>query len=276
MPHRVPTIDLAMATLCCDGFGDEDFRYAFETMPSLGIRNVEFNCWYPRNLTPAGIESIRRRCGERGLVPVSVHVPGYSAASRSELTREVARWTWLLEACRRLGVRLLKATGSARGEGGGLQGLVDVLSHIAPIARDYGVTLALENHFQNVLEFADDYERIFDAVPGENVGLCLDTGHFAASGVDMIDIVRRLGSRLVHVDLKDCAAPGGENFVPFGDGMVDFGAVLDAVVDTGYSGFLLVEFPRRTLDVMISDLERGIAIARPHLRGAPAGTEGTP
>ncbi len=267
------TIDLAMATLCCDGFGDEDFRYAFETMPSLGITNVEFNCWYPRNLTPAGIDSIRRRCEDSGLRPVSLHVPGYSAASRSELTRETARWIWLLEACQRLDVRLLKATGSARGTGGGLDGIIDVLSVIAPIAADHGVTLALENHFQNVLEFADDYEQIFSAVPHENVGLCLDTGHFAASDVDMLDVVRRLGSRIVHVDLKDCAAGGAENFVPFGEGTVNFAAVLDAVVDTGYSGFLLVEFPRRNLDVMTTDLRRGIVIAEPYLRAASATEE---
>ena len=267
------TIDLAMATLCCDGFGDEDFGFAFDTMPSLGITNVEFNCWYPRNLTPAGIESIRRRCDGSGLRPVSLHVPGYSAASPSELTRETARWTWLLEACERLDVRLLKATGSARGTGGGLEGLIAVLSVIAPIAADHGVTLALENHFRNVLEFADDYERIFSAVPHENVGLCLDTGHFAASRVDMLDVVRRLGSRVVHVDLKDCAAPGGENFVPFGDGTVQFEAVLDAVVDTGFSGYLLVEFPRRNLEVMTADLRRGIAIAQPYLRAASATEE---
>lgn len=263
-----------MATLCCDGFGDENFRFSFESMPVLNVTNVEFNCWYPQNLTPAGIDYIRRLCNSTGLVPVSLHVAGYSAGSGTELAREVARWTWLLEACHRLDVRLLKATGAARGHGGGLEGLISVLGHIAPIANDYGVTLALENHFNNVLEFPEDYERVFDAISHPSVGLCLDTGHFAASGVDMLEVVHRFGSRLVHVDLKDCKAAGSGDFVPFGDGVVDFEAILDAVSASGYSGYLLVEFPRRSLETMTIDLERGIAIAQQYLRGAPA-TGGT-
>ena len=264
MANRPNGIDLAMATLCCDGFSDEDFAFAYATMPGLGVTNVEFNCWYPRNLTPRGVDSISRRCAASGLTPVSLHVPGYSAATSGELTREVARWTWLIEACRRLDVRLLKATGSARDEGGGLAGLIAVLKHSAPMAADAGVTLALENHYANVLEFVTDYATVFDAVPDENVGLCLDTGHFAASGVDMLQVIERFRSRLVHVDLKDCAG-GGDTFVPFGAGIVDFPAILDAVAGSGFQGYFVVEFPRRSLELMAGDLRRGMAIAAPYL-----------
>ena len=51
-------VELAIATIALDGFGDEYFKYTFESLPQLGIRNVEYNVWYPRTITPAGIEHI--------------------------------------------------------------------------------------------------------------------------------------------------------------------------------------------------------------------------
>jgi sugar phosphate isomerase/epimerase len=254
---------VAVATIGLDGFGDENFEYAFDLIPRLGIRRVELNCWYGRNLTPSGIESIRVRCAERDLLPVSLHLPGFSSAGNADHAREVARWLWVLEAADRLGIGLIKATGSARGTAGGLEGVIDVLRQITPVAADRGVTIALENHVDNVLELPEDYRRIFEAVPSETIGMCLDTGHFTASGVDMIAVVDELGDRIVHVDLKDCASSQGrEDFVGFGEGIVDFDAVLGRLVERDYSGLLLVEFPRRSLDTVIDDLTAGARIAR--------------
>lgn len=267
-------IDWAMATICCDGFGDENFSFAFDEMPKLGVRNVEFNCWYPRNLTPHGLESIRVRSQEAGLLPISIHVTGYAGGVGAEVTREVNRWMWLLEACRRLDVKLLKATAQRR-HAGGLDGLIDVLAHIAPVATDMGITLALENHRNNVLEFPSDFERVFNEVTDESVGLCLDTGHFAASGVDILDVVQQFRSRLVHVDLKDCDRVGSDDFVPFGDGNVDFPAILDAVASTGYQGYLLVEYPKRSDEHMAEDLQKGISIASGFVSKARSVREGS-
>lgn len=254
---------VAVATISLDGFGDEDFEYAFQLIPRLGIRRVELNCWYGRNLTPAGIESIRARCVERHLLPVSLHLPGFSSASNADHAREVARWLWVLEAAGRLGIGLVKATGSARDTAGGLDGVIAVLREIEPAAADRGITIALENHVNNVLELPEDYRRIFEEVPPKMIGMCLDTGHFAASGVDIVAVVDEFADRIVHVDLKDCASSAGrEDFVGFGEGVVDFDAILGRLVEHDYSGLLLVEFPRRSLDTVIDDLTVGARIAR--------------
>ena len=55
---KAQTVALAIATITCDGFGDENFEKAFAIIPQLPFKNVEFNCWYARNLTPSGIRSI--------------------------------------------------------------------------------------------------------------------------------------------------------------------------------------------------------------------------
>lgn len=126
------------------------------------------------------------------------------------------------------------------------------------------MTIAVENHYANAVEHLDDYARIFDAVPSTAVGVCLDTGHFAASGVDAVEVIDTFGDRVVHVDLKDCAAVGAADFVRFGHGVVDFDRVLAAARDRGYSGYALIELPLIDRDTMLDDLTAGLHIAQLH------------
>ena len=253
---------VSVATICFDGFADEDFAPAFEYAPLLGIPNVEFNAWYPRNLTPAGIDSIARRCAQAGLTPVTLHVAGFSpGAGREDLSRETDRWLWLFHAAERLGVRVVKATGCDRGSRGGLEGIITLLRTIAPVAADRGMTIALENHVDNVLEHPEDYGRIFSEIDSPAIGMCFDTGHFAASGHDLVAVAREFAGRIVHVDLKDCAGAGPGTFVTFGAGVVDFDAVLTEITSTSNPGHILVEFPMKDRATMMADLRAGAAIA---------------
>ena len=48
-------VEMAIATITMDGFGDRNFEKAFHYLPQLPYKNVKFNCWYGRNLTPSGI-----------------------------------------------------------------------------------------------------------------------------------------------------------------------------------------------------------------------------
>ena len=67
-----PRVAIAVATICLDGFGDENFQSAFSIIPQTAIKNVEFNVWYARTITPQGIEAIRTRCYQNGLRPISL------------------------------------------------------------------------------------------------------------------------------------------------------------------------------------------------------------
>ncbi|MFW5826375.1 MAG: sugar phosphate isomerase/epimerase family protein [bacterium] len=68
-------IRLACASLSFDGFGDEDFVGTFAKVNDAGYRHLEFNCWYPRTLTPAQMRDLAARCREAGiLVALENHV----------------------------------------------------------------------------------------------------------------------------------------------------------------------------------------------------------
>jgi sugar phosphate isomerase/epimerase len=257
------TVEVAIATITCDGFGDEDFGPAFDTIPRLGVRNVEFNCWYARNLTPAGLEGIKRRCQATGLRPVSLQGNGFVAGDRTEIAREVHRLLWLLESCRRLGCRIVKCTGSGRGSRGGLDGLIEVLREIAPVAEAQGILVCLENHHNNVLERPEDYDAVFSALPSRALGMCLDPAHFNAAGVDLHGLVDRFAERIYHVDLKDNAGPGAHDAVPYGTGVVKLEALVEHLLDKGYKGYLVVEYAKaKRGTVTAEDLAAGVRLAR--------------
>lgn len=241
-PKRAPIVDqpgvqLAIATICCDGFGNENFEPAFRLAPQAGFENIEFNCWYPNNLTPAGLRSIADRCSQRNVRPISVQGNGFKNSNAADVSHKL----WCMEAARRLGCSRVKFTGSRRGTNGGLPAIIATLKEIAPAAEEMGILICLENHANNNLENIADYEEIFAAIDSPNVGLCLDTGHFDGAAVPIPQVVEKFHSRTNHVDLKDTIAIGTYQTVRFGEGVTDLHGTVEALLGHGYQGYLVVE-----------------------------------
>lgn len=257
-------VKTAVATISCDGFADLDFQRTFEILPGSGATYVEFNCWYPRTLTPTGLASIKDRCDAAGLVPVSIHMTPFYGPGPFQVVGEVSRLLWALAACERLGATVLKFTGANRDAADGRAAMIETLKHIVPAAADRGVNIVLENHFRNVLEFADDYAVIFDTVDSPNLGICLDIGHFVASAVDMAELVDQFPGKIHHIDVKDCARVGAADFVPYGTGIADIPAVLDHCAAAGFSGYQIIESPALGKGDVRANLKAGMALVSPY------------
>lgn len=230
-------VQLAIATICLDGFGDENFEPAFEIIPQTGIRNVEFNVWYPRNITPSGIESIRERCYENGLKPISLQ----GTAFGDNVLKDVTHKLWLMEQAKALGCRRVKFTGAGRGKAGGLENVIEALKELAPAAEEIDVLIAVENHANNNIENIEDYEKIFSAVDSTHVGMCLDMGHFDGASVNNFEVIERFHEKINHVDLKDVVAFGTYKSVPYGEGITQGEKIVSTLLDKGYSGYLVIE-----------------------------------
>lgn len=236
-------IGLAIATICTDGFGNQHHEPAMEFIPQFGFRNVELNLWYPDQIRPAYIQQLKARCSAAGLKPISIQSTGFGAqGGRDGIIKDVSHKLIMMQYARELDCRIVKFTGSKRGTQGGLDAIIEVCKEIAPAAEEMGVLVTLENHAGNNLETIADYETIFAAVTSPNIGLCLDTGHFEGAGIQLSDVVSRLHSRTLHVDLKDCREFGkGHDTVAFGEGVTDFDAFLKQLIATNYQGYLVVE-----------------------------------
>ena len=230
-------VELAIATICLDGFGDEYFEPAFGIIPKTGIKNVEFNVWYPRTITPSGIDSLRDRCYANGLRPISLQGTSFG----DHVLKDVTHKLWLMEQARALGCRRVKFTGAGRGKAGGLETVIEVLKELAPAAEAMDVLIAVENHANNNIENIEDYEKIFEAVDSSHVGMCLDMGHFDGAGVSNFDVIERFHDKINHIDLKDVIEFGTYKTVPYGEGVTDGEGIVKALIEKGYTGYLVIE-----------------------------------
>ncbi len=245
--------EIAIATICLDGFGDLNFERAFQIIPKTGIKNVEFNVWYPRTLTPRGIDSIRDRCYKHGLCPISLQGSSFGGNA----TKDVAHKSWLIEKARELGCRRVKFTGSGRGKEGGLERVIEIIKELAPVAEEMDVLVCVENHANNNIENMEDYERIFNVVDSAHVGMCLDMGHFDGASVDNFEVIERFHEKINHIDIKDTIAFGTYKTVPYGQGVTDGEGIVKALLEKGYQGYLVIEQapPQEGLD-LVAEMER--------------------
>ena len=147
-----------------------------------------------------------------------------------------------------------------------------------------GFKFAYHHHLGTVVERPVDLAALL-AVTGESVGLTLDTGHAALAGIDPAAAIRAHPRRIAHVHCKDIRGEvfagvqtRGASFldgvlagmftVP-GDGGLDYGAVMRALADIGYSGWIVVEAeqdpaladPRNYGELGLRTLEREAAAA---------------
>jgi inosose dehydratase len=128
-----------------------------------------------------------------------------------------------------------------------------VADRLAPL----GLRLAFHNHAGTYVETELEVERLCQETDPDRVGLCLDTGHLIYGGGDPARAVRRYGSRIVYVHLKDVdrdvlaqsrqvregflAAMRRGVFVELGRGCIDFVDLKRALDGIGYDGWLIVE-----------------------------------
>jgi sugar phosphate isomerase/epimerase len=220
------------------------------------------------NLNPLSVEAWMDLCAEQGLAGVELPIseaqcaePGLTRLVDSARSRNLtvildgmvvdeAELTRLIGVARRVSglqqpvVRAILSRllcGDRRPMEGGweahLQRLTGILRRVAPIARDAGVHIALENHQD---AGSDELIQLCEESDPEVIGVCLDTANPLAVGEDCVEFARKTAPYLRHVHLKDYtmhAAPLGFRLVrcACGDGVVDFPAVLSAVAEgAGY------------------------------------------
>ena len=144
-----------------------------------------------------------------------------------------------------------------------MDAVAERLREALPYAEDLGVCVALENHQDATSE---DLLRLADMVGNSPAyGITLDTGNPLSVGEDPVEAARRMGPLIRQVHLKDYTihyAPEGYRLVrcAAGDGVIDFPAILDIVMNNGHDvlpGIESAAQPTRTIPILDDDWWRG-------------------
>ena len=158
------------------------------------------------------------------------------------------------------------------------------MTAFADYVASQGLKFAYHHHLGTVVERPQDLDA-FLKITGGSVGLTLDTGHAALGGIVPVATLRAHPERIAHVHCKDIRREvfsdvqerdrsfldgvlSGMFTVP-GDGGLDYAAVMRALADINYSGWIVVEAeqdpavadPREYGEIGLRTLEREAAAA---------------
>ncbi len=137
------------------------------------------------------------------------------------------------------------------------QQVVQGLNMIGKIARENGIVTAYHCHMGTMVQNAEETERLMEMTDPDLVHLLVDTGHAYYAGDDPLAIVRKYGSRIRNVHLKDIrqsvldevhskkmnfldSVKAGVFTIP-GDGCIDFPPIFQALAEVNYRGWFVVE-----------------------------------
>jgi inosose dehydratase len=122
---------------------------------------------------------------------------------------------------------------------------------------DYGLTVGIHAHAAGFIDFEPELERLIDEVDESILKICFDTGHHSYAGYDPVTFMRRHIGRISYMHFKDIdpavkaravanrtdfyEACGQGIFCNLGKGDVDFPAVRQVLLDSGFAGWCTVE-----------------------------------
>ena len=118
-------------------------------------------------------------------------------------------------------------------------------ARIIPAAREYHVTICLENMFISYrgktytaccsdMDIACRYIDTLNEMAGEKIfGFCLDTGHLLLLGKDIRQAICRLGDRLLALHVHDNDGRGDRHLAPY-MGILDWNRFVEGLKEIGY------------------------------------------
>ncbi|MBT4474470.1 sugar phosphate isomerase/epimerase [Candidatus Peribacteria bacterium] len=125
----------------------------------------------------------------------------------------------------------------------------NVMRTVAEYAKEAEVMLALEslNRFEcYLLNCAEDTAKFVDAVDHPNLRSMYDTFHAHIEEKNIIDAIKNLGNRIVHVH-----ASANDRSTP-GTGAVDWENTFDGLYNTSYDGWIVIEAFGRSMPDLIA------------------------
>jgi sugar phosphate isomerase/epimerase len=109
---------------------------------------------------------------------------------------------------------------------------------------EYGLNVAVHNHAKPSPYWNPDTLMKLFRGRSKRIGACCDTGHWGRSGLNPIEMLRKLEGRILTFDLKDVNDVG--RCVPFGKGECDIRGILTELRRQRFRGVLGIEYPQRS------------------------------
>lgn len=124
---------------------------------------------------------------------------------------------------------------------------VSAYDMLEPLCDEYQINLAVHNHAKPSFYWQPETLMKVFAGRSKRIGACCDTGHWARSGLDPVEVLTKLQGRILTFDLKDVNEKG--ICVPFGTGKGSIRRILEELHRQGFRGVFGMEYDQRPADV---------------------------
>jgi len=144
----------------------------------------------------------------------------------------------------------------------------DNIKMVETLVKEYNIRIAIHNHGPEDKHFPTP-QSVLEVVRklDDRCGLCMDVGHSARTGIDVVKTIADAGDRLMdmHVkDLRDFESRGSQCDV--GDGIMPFPAIFKQLKKMNYQGCVNLEYEINEKDPM-----PGVQRSFSYMRGVLAG-----
>ena len=259
-----------------------------EMSKTLGAEGLEMYERFFTSLDDAYIDSVGEALSKAGYeAPMLCCSPDFTNPDPDGRKRAIEFEAEMIRITRRLGgpqARCRVLTGQRYPEVSVEQGLTwvkEAIDQVLPVAREYDIVLALENHYKDGFwkypEFAQKKEiflQVLDAIPDrQNFGVQYDPSNAIVAGDDPIELLKIVADRVVSMHASDrYLVPGASlddlrqtdgtiGYSPnllhgvTGKGLNDYDQIFSILSAAGYDGWVSIEDGMNGMDEMRESIE---------------------
>jgi len=138
------------------------------------------------------------------------------------------------EYCKRAGISVIVAGDPAP----------ETLPRIEKFVKEYNIQFAIHNHGPEDKIWHSPLD-VLKAVKNMDprMGCCIDVGHAARAGTDVVQAIHAVGPRVFDIHIKDLANfQSRDNQVDVGDGIMPTRGIFEALIAIKYKGFVDLEY----------------------------------
>ncbi|SPE24495.1 Xylose isomerase domain-containing protein TIM barrel [Candidatus Sulfotelmatomonas gaucii] len=131
------------------------------------------------------------------------------------------------------------------------------LPRIEKFVKEYDIRLAIHNHGPEDKIYHSPFDVtnvVKDMDP--RIGCCIDVGHAARAGANLVEAIHAVGPRIYDLHVKDLTSfESKESQVAVGEGILPFREMFQALIEIHYKGFIDLEYEIHADDPMPGVIE---------------------
>jgi len=220
--------------------------------PWISIKDVAKQL--PHQATPAELKAIRKQFDDAGLKVMSVGNVDMTKAKTLDDLRAIFEWAKAFE------TPMMVCAPTHEN-----------IKMVERLVKEYNIRIAIHNHGPEDHNFPTP-ESVLEVVRNldPRCGLCMDVGHTARTGTDVVKAIGEAGSRLLDMHVKDLAFFKGdeakESQVDCGDGIMPFPQIFKQLKKMNYQGCVNLEY-----EIHADNPMPGVQRSMSYMRGVLAG-----